>query len=430
MTVIMRKMNKMTIGTIMMFMIAVAAFPALTFFSSPPPSFFIQSSYAQQLQGEGEQVESDGDLTATLNGDSFSRGDTITVSGTVGERDIDSFVVIEIIDPESETVESAYPDVTADNTWTQSFTPGGEETNIYSEPWTESGNYRMTVSYSVPGEGFEREEVEFVFEYDASPGAGEEGVGGGSGSSSIFHSSNADGFRVQVPAGWIIDDTDNTSLEAQRIEEAAGRYALLAELCPQSGAVPRIGGTYICSESEDAPRVSIFRFSNLTSRSEFASVVGQGQDITISDVTAFWIQINTEDPSITGYEVLENEERSVDIVDSLTNQTTGTTAPAQWVRLQVGEETEGLFRTVQVTYSALIVLSPDGDTGYFVIPTGRYSLDDRLPPETEQILDSFELLSTATAGTLGTTATSPPTPQQPEQQPPPSPPQQTPELVL
>ena len=379
-----------------MFTIAVAAFSALTFFSSPAPSFFIQSSYAQlgsteQLQeGEEEQVESDGDLTATLNGDSFSRGDTITVSGTVGERDIDSYVVIEIIDPESERVEYAFPDVTADNTWTQSFTPGGEETNIYSNPWTESGNYRMTVSYSVPGEDFEREEVEFVFEYDASPGAGEEG-------GSVFYKSNAGGFRVQVPAGWIIEeDTDNTS-------------ALLADLCPQSGAIPRIGATYICSESEDAPRVSVYRVSDLTLRPEFASVVGQGQDITISDLTAFWIQINTEDPSITGYEVLENEERSVDIVDSLTNQTTGTTAPAQWVRLQVGEETEGLFRTLQVTYSALTVLSPDGDTGYFVIPTGRYSPDDGFPPDIEQILDSFELLSTATAGTLGTTATSPPT---------------------
>ncbi len=130
-------------------------------------TFPTTTSNAQQ-----QQVRSaNGGLIATLNGDSFTIGDTIIVNGTVeGQRQPDSYVTIEVIDPQNKIVEYGSPPVTEDNTFAYRFIAGEQRQEEFdpNEPMITSGNYTMVVRYFLqPSNESVMEQVEFLFEYNA-----------------------------------------------------------------------------------------------------------------------------------------------------------------------------------------------------------------------------------------------------------------------
>jgi hypothetical protein len=199
-----------------------------------------------------------------------------------------------------------------------------------------------------------------------------------------------DGFRLKMPAGWVVEDFDNEHPDMKAVERLLGGLTTLATLCSEYN--PGLGGTYDCANTDTTPSLVVGRLSDLKSRPAVQSlIISQNKSITTQDLVTLFIS----EPRVgnANYKVLDSWDREVNVVSSNNSSSGGAIiptakAPAKLVRLSY---TDNLGRENVHTFM-LFVLGPDGNTGYLITSPGQLATATAPIAEAQQVFDSFELI--------------------------------------
>src|SRR5215216_33920 len=210
----------------------------------------------------------------------------------------------------------------------------------------------------------------------------------------LFESAK-DGFRVQLPEGWVIQDLNNTgfTLAAEVIEG----YGILAQLCPaeeeeegqqqqQHGALNNVSSSGSCQQQQaQEEKIHIIRYPNLGARLGIALA-------DINDVIP---------DSVLGYQILKLVEvgyRPVDFVNI-----TNTVVPVHY------PDASGIPATVPAMLVEMIYSTNSSPNemrrGYIILTATNIT-----PPNLQTITGYsifYEGASGATTATVGETTTTP-----------------------
>jgi PKD repeat protein len=234
----------------------------------------------------------------------------------------------------------------------------------------------------------------------------------------ILFQNIGDGFRVQVPEGWVIYDVNNTG--STRSEESRQGYGILAQLCTQeqeqqATAVPsnvsRSGDTASCQGTEE-DIIHIIRYPDLETGLQAATnnvSSTNNNNMTIDNIFLYHLQ-KLEQVGYRGIGIVNSTDTTLSVINAQTNQTIAS-IPAKNVQMTYNTSiTPNETRTGYFLLTATNETSPSvGMTkGYSIFyegpsaattaetittaPSG--SLAPRpLPTPVRQVFDSFELVT-------------------------------------
>ena len=140
--------------------------------------------------------------------------------------------------------------------------------------------------------------------------------------------SAADGFRLQVPYGWVVQDIDNLHLPNFRVMNEAG-FFILAIICPPQEAVQGTAvETYNCEQSGSSVEILHDRLSH---RPEF-EVIEDPASITPDDFLAFVIE-EMQGRNYTNVQIINSTDLTINITSPEDPNTTIRTTPAKLVEM-------------------------------------------------------------------------------------------------
>jgi hypothetical protein len=193
-----------------------------------------------------------------------------------------------------------------------------------------------------------------------------------------------DGYSVKLPSDWVVEDFDNAALSGT---EANLNWVALASFCVETSSLPGIGGTDRCDLAQGTLDIGVTRFSDLQSRPDVAAALkAQNKTLNVSDMIPILIQQLSSDLQATNIKIVEENNGFVNVTNAA-GQTIGT-VPTKYVALTY----DTLSNLDTARWFALLVLSPDGNTGYALSSGGHADLGQKAPQVVADIMNSFEVV--------------------------------------